>query len=95
MSDGSDFDISDDFVSAIDIGSLVRVLDGERVFQGNRGDSVAGDEGPINAIDLGTRVDDGSGSDSVQGGWGDDDGDGDVQGVFSAVCRLGDDDGGG
>ena len=54
MSDGSDFDISDDFISAIDIGSLVCVSDGERVFQGNRGDSVAGDEGPINAIDLGS-----------------------------------------
>ena len=74
MSDGSDLDVGNDLVSAIDIRSLVRVADGERVLQGNRGDPVAGDEGPVNAIDLSTRVDDGSGSDSVQGGRGNNDG---------------------
>ena len=73
MSNGSDLDVGDDFISTIDIGSLVRVSDGERVFQGDRRDSVASDEGPVNTIDLGSRVDNGSGSDSVQGGWGDDD----------------------
>ena len=72
LCDGSDFDIGDDFVSAIDVGSLVCVTNGERVFQGNRGDSVAGDKGPINATNLGPGVDYGGGGDGVQGGRGED-----------------------
>ena len=94
MSDGSDLDVGDDFISAIDIGSLIGVANGERVLQRDRGDSMAGDEGPVNAIDLSSRVNDGSGSDSVQGGRRDNDRDRDVQRMFSTVCSLGDDNGG-
>ena len=63
LSDGSDFDVGDDFILAIDIGSLISIANGERVLQGNCGDSMAGDEGPVNATDLGSRVDKGSCSD--------------------------------
>ena len=94
MSDGSDFDVGDDLISTEDIEGLVCVSDGERVLQGNRGDSVALDKSPINATDLGSGVDNGGSSDSVQGGRGDDDGDGNIQGVLSTILRFLNDEGG-
>ena len=85
MSDGADFDIGDDLISAYDVGGLVSVVDGERIFEGNRGDFVAADEGPINTIDHGPGIYDGGGCDNVQCYWGDDDRDWNVQGLFPAV----------
>ena len=55
---------------------------------------MAADESPINAVDLGSRVDDGSGGDSFQGYMGGNDGDGNIQGMLSAIRGLLNDGGG-
>ena len=55
--------VDDRFISAYDIGSLVCVSDGKRVFEGSSGDSMLSYEGPIDAVDLGSRVNDCGGVD--------------------------------
>ena len=46
------------FISAYDVGSLVCVSDWERVFEGSGGDSMFSYKGPVDAVDLGSRVND-------------------------------------
>ena len=53
--------IDDCFISAYDVGSLVCVLDWERVFEESGGDSMFSYKGPVDAVDLGPRVHDCSG----------------------------------
>ena len=55
--------VDDRFISAYDIGSLVCVSDGKRVFEGSSGDSMLSYKGPIDAVDLGSRVNDCGGVD--------------------------------
>ena len=54
LSDVSQLSIDDHFISAYDVGSLICVLDRERVFEGSGGNSVFSYEGPVDAVDLGS-----------------------------------------
>ena len=60
------------FISAYDIGGLVCVSDREGIFEGSGGNSVFSYEGPVNAVDLGSRVDDCGGVDVFHSEGGDD-----------------------
>ena len=64
--------IDDCFISAYDVGSLICVSDWEGVFEESGGDSVFSYEGPVNAVDLGSRVNDCSGVDVFHSEGGDD-----------------------
>ena len=46
------------FILAYDIGGLVCVSDRKRVFEGSGGNSVFSYKSPVNAVDLGSRVND-------------------------------------
>ena len=57
--------IDDCFILVYDVGSLVCVLDWERVFEESGGDSMFSYKGPVDAVDLGPRVNDCGGVDVV------------------------------
>ena len=59
----SELNIDNHLISTDNVGGLVHILDGERVLQGSGGDSVFSYKGPVNAVDLGSQIDDGSGVD--------------------------------
>ena len=64
--------IDDRFISAYDIGGLICVSDRKRIFEGSGGNSVFLYKGPIDAVDLGSRVNDCSGVDVFHSEGGDD-----------------------
>ena len=76
--------IDDRFILAYDVGSLICVSDWERVFEGSGGDSMFSYEGPVNTVDLGSRVDDCSGVDIFHSERGDDEFHFNVQRVLSS-----------
>ena len=76
--------IDDCFISAYDVGSLISVSDWERVFEGSGGDSVFLYEGPVDAVDLGSRVNDCGGVDVFHSEGGDDEFHFNVQRVLSS-----------
>ena len=76
--------VDDRLISAYDVGSLICVSDGERVFEGSGGDSVFPYEGPVNAVDLSSRVDDCGGVDIFHSEGGDDEFHFNVQRVLSS-----------
>ena len=80
--------IDDRFISAYDVGSLICVSDWERVFEGSGGDSVFSYEGPVNAVDLGSRVNDCGGVDVFHSEGGDDEFHFNVQRVLSLGSTM-------
>ena len=80
--------IDDRFILAYDVGSLICVSDWERVFEGSGGDSVFSYEGPVDAVDLGSRVNDCGGVDVFHSEGGDDEFHFNVQGVLSSGSTM-------
>ena len=76
--------VQDGFVSAKDIGGLVSVSDWERVSERSGGNLVFSYEGPVDTIDLGSRVDDCCGVDVFHSERGDDEFHFNIQGVLSS-----------
>ena len=54
LSDVSQLNIQDCFISACDVGGLVGVSDWEGFFEKSGGDSMFSYEGPVDTIDLGS-----------------------------------------
>ena len=80
--------IDDCFISAYDVGSLICVSDWERVFEGSGGDSVFSYEGPVDAVDLGSRVNDCGGVDIFHSEGGNDKFHFNVQRVLSSGSTM-------
>ena len=74
--------VQDCFILAKDIGGLVGVLDWERVFERSGGNLVFSYEGPVDTIDLGSRVDDCCGVDVFHSERGDTEFHFNIQGVL-------------
>ena len=75
--------VQDGFISAKDIGGLVGISDWERVFERSGGNLVVSYEGPVNTIDLGSRVNDCCGVDVFHSERGDNEFHFNIQGVHS------------
>ena len=76
--------VDDCFILAYDVGSLICVSDWERVFEGSGGDSMFSYEGPVNTVNLSSRVDDCGGVDVFHSERGDDEFHFNVQRVLSS-----------
>ena len=82
--------VQDCFISAYDVGGLVSVSDWEGVFERSGGDSMFSYEGPVNTIDLGSRVNDCSGVDVFHSERGDNEFHFNVQRVLSSGSTMND-----
>ena len=76
--------IDDCFILAYDIGGLVCVSDRERVFEGSGGNYMFSYKGPVDAVDLGSGVNDGGGIDVFHSEEGDNEFHFNVQRVLSS-----------
>ena len=75
--------IDDHFISAYDIGGLICVSNWKRVFEGSGGNSMFLYKCPVDAVDLGSRVNDCGGVDVFHSEGGNDEFHFNVQGVLS------------
>ena len=80
--------IDDRFIPAYDIGSLICVSDRKRVFEGSSGNSMFSYEGPVDAINLGSRVNDCGGVDVFHSERRDNEFHFNVQGVLSSGSTM-------
>ena len=80
--------IDDHFISAYDIGGLICVLDRKRVFEGSGGNSMFSYKGPVDAVDLGSRVNDCGGVNIFHSEGGDDEFHFNIQRVLSSGSTM-------
>ena len=80
--------VDDRFILAYDVGGLVCVSDWERVFEGSGGNSMFSYKGPVNAVDLGPRVNDCGGVDVFHSEGGDNEFHFNVQKVLSSGSTM-------